>query len=144
MLPEIIITCVGNKFVPGWEFPVEIFRVGVGEGAEAEIEIVNVKPIEVETEILVRRFQQSCVFKGIAEPERPIVKEVVPQPSVAHTSLLGDGLEGGMRIDHSHRHQESVVRNSIETHAPIVIWNIFYEPINGVVSVRALVDAFRE
>src|SRR5579859_2003142 len=48
-----------------------------------------------------------------------------------------------MWIDHSHGDKKAVVGNAVEADPAVVVRNMFYEPVDRVVGVRAFVDAFR-
>ena len=139
VLPKIVVTCVRDEFVPRRQFPVEIFCVRVRERAEAKIKIVDVEAVKGKTEVLVRGFEQGGVFERVAEAKGAVVEEVVAEPSVAHAGLFGDGLERGMRVDHSHGDEKAVIGNAVEADAAVVVRDIFHEPVDGVVGVRAFV-----
>src|SRR5208282_6911517 len=100
---------MGDEFVPSGDFPVEIFFVRVGERAEAEIKVVNVKAVESETEILAGGFEQGRVFERVAQAKGPVMEEVVAEPGVAHASLFRCGFKRGMRMDHAHGDEKAVV-----------------------------------
>src|SRR5271155_2278172 len=132
---------MGDEFVPGWNFFVEIFRVGVRKGSETEIKIVDVKLVESKTEIFVRGLEECGVFEAVAQAKSAIMEEVVAEPGVAHAGLLGNGFESGMRVDHAHGDEKTVVRNSVEADASVVVGNILYEPVDRVVGVGGFVHA---
>src|ERR1700731_1067690 len=67
------------------------------------------------------------------------MKEIVPQECVAHAGLFGSRFQRRMRMNHPHRHQEAVVRNTVHADSPVVARNIFHQPVDGVVSVRAFI-----
>src|ERR1700732_2708897 len=46
-----------------------------------------------------------------------------------------------MRIDHSHGDEKTVVGDSVEAYAAVIVRNIFYQPVDRVVGVRAFVDS---
>ncbi len=121
----------------------EVFRVGVGQWPEPQEKIVKVSAVEWKSIVLRGSFHQWSVFERVAQPKRAIMKKIVAQPGVSHASLLGNRLQRRMRVDHSHGHEESVVRGSVHSHAPVVVGHIFHQPIDGVICVRALVGAFR-
>src|SRR5580704_2384141 len=69
------------------------------------------------------------------------MEEIVAEPCVAHASLFGGGFERRVRINHAHRYEKTVIRNAVKADAAIVVRHIFNEPVDGVVGVRAFINA---
>ena len=116
---------------------------GCGKRAEAEIPVVEVEAIERETIILVGGFQQGGVLECVAEAECAVMKEIVAEEDVAHASLFGHRFYRGMRVDHAHGDQKTVVGNTVQADPAVIVRNIFNQPIDGVVGVGAFIHAFR-
>ncbi len=121
----------------------KILRIRIRERAEAEIKVVNVEAIEGKTEVFVGRFEQRRVFKSVAQAKSAVVEEIVAEPGVTHAGLFGGSLERGMGVDHAHGYEKAVIRNAVETDASIIVGDVFHEPIDRVVGVRAFVHALR-
>ena len=68
--------------------------------------------------------------------------EIVVHPLVRRRCLLADGLQRGMRLQQSHRGGEAEVGDP-EDPDSAVARNILDQPVDGVVSVSALVDDLR-
>ena len=47
-----------------------------------------------------------------------------------------------MRLEHTHHREPAAIGNSQETHASVVFWHIFHQPIDGVVSICTFIDGF--
>src|SRR5260370_33124134 len=48
-----------------------------------------------------------------------------------------------MRLEHSNDGKPAAVRNAHKTCTAVVVRNVFHEPVDGVVGVRAFVDRLR-
>src|SRR5262245_3997849 len=68
------------------------------------------------------------------------MKKVVSHPKVSDWRLRGNGLESRVRADERHRGKPTVVRDSHDANASVIMRHVLNEPVNRVVSVRALVD----
>ena len=66
--------------------------------------------------------------------------EIVTEEHVGGGSLLGDGFERGMGLEHAHHGEPAAVGNAQQTDAAVVVRNVFDEPVDAVVGVRAFID----
>src|ERR1700687_1051004 len=46
-----------------------------------------------------------------------------------------------MRVDQTHGHEKTVVRNSVHAYTAVVVFNVFYQPLDGIVGIRALIGS---
>ena len=132
-----------HEIVPGRQRSVNIFCVRVRKRPQPQIPVVGVEVVELKFEIGLVRFHHRRVFEPIAQPERAVVMKVVTQKHVRRRSLLRNGSQRRMRLQHPHHRQPPAVRNPQEPHAPIVSRDIFHQPVDCVVGIRALVDCLR-
>jgi hypothetical protein len=112
LLPESVVVRMSDEIVPGGQCAVEVVLVGVRKRAEPQIPLVGVEAVELEREIGLSGLHQGGVFEPVAEAERTIVVEVVTQKHVGRRSLLGDGFEGRMRLQHAHNSQPAAIGNA--------------------------------
>ena len=123
--------------------PWKYFALALERVPRRRYELVGIKAIERKIVIFVGGFQQGRILKRIAEAKSTIVKEIVAEENIAHAGLLGNGFQRGVRVDHAHGDQKSVVGNAVQADPAVVARHIFDQPIDGVVGVGAFVHAFR-
>ena len=76
----------------------------------------------------------------LREEECAIVMQIVAHKPIRNRRLRGCSFQRRMRIDHSHGGVEAWIGNPEHPDLSIIIRDILYEPIDGVVSVGVLVD----
>src|SRR5579859_8121498 len=67
--------------------------------------------------------------------------KIVAEKHVRGRSLLGYRFQRGMRLEHAHYRKPTAVGDAEEANAAVVVRNIFHQPVDGVVRVRAFVNA---
>src|SRR5262245_1651886 len=67
------------------------------------------------------------------------MEEVVAEPGVGHRRLRRQGLKRRMRLQQRDGSQPSGVRDAENPHAPVVVLDVFDQPVDRVVSIRSLV-----
>ena len=66
--------------------------------------------------------------------------EVVAEEHVGWGGLFGGGFEGGMGINEGHGGEPAAIGDAEEAGASIVVFDVFHEPVDGVVGVGGLVN----
>src|SRR4030095_11122681 len=88
---------------------------------------------------LTGTFHHFHVLIAVALTERPVVKEIVADVNVGHRSLWRGGLESRMSVHCGNGSEPTVIRATQDSDAPTVVRNVFDQPIDRVVSIRAFV-----
>ncbi len=65
---------------------------------------------------------------------------IVSHEQIRHGSLRRGCLQRGMRVDDAGRGKEAGIGNSPDANAAIVVGDIFQQPVDGVISVGAVID----
>ena len=142
-LPEGVVVGVMEEVLPGGKFVVEIALVGVGERAEAKVEIEGIGAVEFEVGVGGGAgFEQGGVLEAIAQAKRSVVVKVVAQELVGGRGLFDGGFERGVGIEGGHHGGPSAVGGAGNARAPVVVGDVLDEPVDGVPGVGGFVDAF--
>src|SRR5262245_41137047 len=67
--------------------------------------------------------------------------KIIADPHIRRRGLLNGSLERRMLIEHAHYSQPRAVARARHTDAPVIIWDIFEQPIDRVVRVGAFIDS---
>ncbi len=145
--PEFVVGLVVHVDGPVRILVFEVEFVGVGEGTELEEELVGVGGAVVEgfAELGGRGGSAGARGEGAveaevgAEHEGSVMEGVVAHEVVADGGLGRGGLERGVGVDHAGGDVEAGVGDAPHADAPVVIGDVFDEPVDGVVGVSALV-----
>ena len=70
------------------------------------------------------------------------MKKIIAHPGITHRGLRRSGFQGGMRFNQCHHRCPAAIRNSEHAHAPIIVADIFEQPVNRVVCIRRFVYRF--
>ena len=143
LLPEGVVVGVRDEVAPGGKPAVNVFLVGVRKRAELQVPIVGVEAVELEREVRFVGLHHRGIFVAVAQAEGAVVVKIIAQEHVGGRGLLGNSFERGMRLEHAHHREPATVGDAQEADAAVVVRNVFDEPCNGVVRVRAFVDGFR-
>ncbi len=65
-----------------------IFRIGIRKRPQPHVPVVRIEAVELKFEIGLVRFHHRRVFEPVAQPERPVVMEIVAQEHIGRRSLL--------------------------------------------------------
>src|SRR5262249_50569786 len=93
LLPELVVIGMGDEIIPGRQLALEMLGVGVAQRAKPEIPIECVRPVELETEVGLRRLHHGDVLKSVAEPKCAVVVEIITKEHVGGGRLRGYCLE---------------------------------------------------
>ena len=138
--PIFIAVRVPDEIVPGGKPTVKVKPVDVRQGAQIQVPVVSVVAIECKVCIgFLRGFEQRGVFEPVAKAEGAVVVKIVPEKHVGGRGAFNGSLERGVRIHQRHHHRPSQVRNAEHPYAAVVVRQVFHQPINRVVGVRAFV-----
>ena len=140
LLPEGVVVRVGDIIVPGRNLPEEVLLVDVRERAEPQVPFVGVVAVEVERGVLLGRLHPRGVLETVAQPEGPVVVEVIAEVHIRGRGLRRHGLDRRMGLEHGHGREPSAVRYAQQAGPPVVTADIFEKPGDRVVGIRALVD----
>ncbi len=139
-LPEFVVVRMIDARIPVRNRAVQIFRVDVRERAEIEIPLVGVVGFEIEVRVLVLvGLLHDRVFEVVALAQRAEAVVVVVHPLVDGRGLLADGLERGMRMQQGERGRQAIVGDAEHSDLPVVVGNVFHQPLDRVVGVGGLV-----
>src|SRR5512136_1733971 len=82
-------------------------------------------------------------IQRVRKEEGAVMMKSVANEPFGNRSLRGTGFESRMGVNRCHRRIKSGVRDAPDAHSSIVMRSIFHQPLDGVVSVGALVDVLR-
>ena len=142
-LPEGVVVRVRDEVVPRRDLPVEVLRVHVRERAEREVPVVGVVPREAELLELLRALELERVLERVAQPEGPVVVEVVAEPHVGRRGLRRDRPERGVRLEGAHDRGPALVGDAEHPDPAVVAGQVLHQPVDRVPGVRALVERLR-
>src|SRR5262249_11783920 len=86
---------------------------------------------------LLRLFQDG-VLERVAQPEGAETMVIVVHPLIDGGGLLADRLQGRMRPQQGGGRRISIVGNTADSHPPIVVRYILYQPIDRVPAISCL------
>src|SRR5439155_5977648 len=139
-LPKLVVIGMRDELVPGGYRAVEVFRAGIRERSQTQVPVESVGLVELEVEVRLRRLHQRGVLETVAEAESAVMVKVIAQELVFRRRLFGGGSKRRMRVQERHRGEPAAVRDAQNSHAAIMIRNIFQQPVDAVVNVCALID----
>src|SRR5205814_9086493 len=80
------------------------------------------------------------IFHSITQAKCTIVMKIISQKKITHASLLRRSFQCGMRINGPHQCKPAGIRNTNNSSLTIIIGNIFYKPVNGIISISAFIN----
>ena len=118
--------------------------IDVRERAEIEIPLVGVVGLEIKMHVLVLiGLLHDGIFEVVALAQRAVAMVVVVHPLVDRGSLLADRFEGWVGLKKCERGRQAVVGDPIHTYFPIIVGDVFHQPLYGIVGIRGLVGGLR-
>ncbi len=137
-----------HERTPDRDLVPEIALVEVRDRSCIEVEAIPVARPEVDRPrrrrggLAARASPGREVLESV-EDQGTVEMEIVAAEPVGLGSLRGGRHEGRVGVDHTRRGEETVVRDAPEAHPSVVTGNVLHQPVDGVVSVGALVDVRR-
>ena len=148
-LPVTVVVTVLHPLVPDTNFPMKVFLIRVRERPHTEEEVVAIGRAVDECRTVLRRgngglkTEARDEVESMRKPECAIVMHVVAEPIVTHRRLRGCRFQRRMRINDCLGRVVSGIGNAPHSDPAIVVRNVFDEPVDRVVGVRALIDVCR-
>src|SRR5947208_2400708 len=103
-------------------------------------EVVIVKMIGPPFDCIVPRGLLLIDVGQVLLAKSAVVEPVVSHPAIDHGIHRHRHLEGRVRIHQRHQRQETIVRDTKNADLAITLRNIFYQPVDGVVSIGRVID----
>ncbi len=118
----------------------KILRVDVGERPEIEIPLVSVVSLEIEMGVLVLvGLLHHGIFKVVTLAQGAVAVVIVVHPLIYGRGLLADGFQRRVRVEKSERGRQPVIGNAVHANVPVVVRDVFHEPVDRIVGIGGLV-----
>ena len=83
----------------------KVFGVDVRQGAELQIPLEGVVPVELESDVDLARLHHGHVLEAVAQAEGAVVMEIVAQKLSAGDACGDTAFERRVRLEHGHHRQ---------------------------------------
>ena len=155
LLPKLVVVRMPHHLVPKRDVCAELLAVNVvGVGERSHLEKILVAVLRAVLEgFEVRglgrhghgsRLPEARVeIEGVRQEERPVVMKVVAYEPVADRRLRRSGFDRRMRVDDPGGRIKTGIRDAVHTNSIVVVRDVLRQPLDRVVSVRALVYVAR-